>query len=149
MRGIDQFLFRHTRVGLDTSIFIYELENVSPYVEVTSQFFRRLMVGGIEAVTSILTLLELTVHPLQIGHSDLADDYEAAVSTYPNLEVIAVDHRIVRRAAELRAAYRLTPIDAVQVASAIVAGATSFLSNDRRLTRVAEIDVLLLDDMLP
>ena len=39
--------------------------------------------------------------------------------------------------------------DALQIAAAVEAGATLFITNDQRLTRVQEIRVFVLDDYLP
>jgi len=135
-------------VGIDTPVLIYQIEQVHPYFTLTNEFFEMLSQGGLNAVTSVLALMEIAVLPLRTGLPAAADDYEALLLSYPGLEIAAVDRPVARRAAELRAAYRLTAIDAVQVAAAIVAGATAFLTNDQRLQRVPEIEMLLLDDFI-
>lgn len=84
----------------------------------------------------------------QLGRPEVADEYEVILANYPNLRIIEVARSTARRAAELRAAHRLRPADAVQLAACLEAGATAFLSNDRDLGRVAEIEVLLLNDFL-
>jgi predicted nucleic acid-binding protein len=57
---------------------------------------------------------------------------------------------VARRAAQLRARYRLRPADALQVATALVHGATAFVTNDRSLTRLRPaLDVVLLDEFVP
>lgn len=38
--------------------------------------------------------------------------------------------------------------DAVQLATAITAGATGFITNDKDFRRVTDLDVLMLDDLL-
>lgn len=69
-----------------------------------------------------------------------------ALMGYPNLDILDVTREIARRAAEMRARHRLRAIDGLQVATAIQAGATAFLTNDQCLRRVDEIPVLLIDD---
>ena len=54
---------------------------------------------------------------------------------------------IAHRAAEYRARYGLRTPDAIHVATAVQARAEVFLTNDRRLRRVEEIDVLLVEDL--
>ena len=55
---------------------------------------------------------------------------------------------VARRAAQLRARYRLRPADALQAATALVYGATAFVTNDRQLMRLASLlDVVVLDDL--
>jgi len=39
--------------------------------------------------------------------------------------------------------------DALQIAAALEAGATAFVTNDQRLGKVKELDVLQLDDYVP
>ena len=49
----------------------------------------------------------------------------------------------------LRAAYDIHVPDALQIAAAIESGATLSVTNDRRLSKVQEIEILLFDDWLP
>ncbi len=135
-------------VGLDTSAFIYHLEGASPYAECTSSVFDELACGSFRGVTSVLTLMELSVKPLQMGRSDVADEYEVLLVNFPNLLIVDLNRDTVRSAAELRANYRLWPADALQIAACPEAGATAFLTNDRVLRRVAELEVVLLEDLL-
>jgi predicted nucleic acid-binding protein len=51
------------------------------------------------------------------------------------------------RAAELRARYRLSTPDAIQLATAIGHKATRFYGNDRALQRVQEIECVIVDDV--
>jgi predicted nucleic acid-binding protein len=52
------------------------------------------------------------------------------------------------QAADLRARYRLSTPDAIQLASAIARNATRFYGNDRGLQRVSELDCLIIDDLI-
>jgi len=135
-------------VGIDTVIFIY-LEAVANYHDAVLDFFELLGQGVFAGVTSVITLMEIAVGPLQAGRLGIVRDYELRLLTYPHLTVRAINHRIARRAVELRAHYRLRPADSLQVATALTSGASIFLTNDRMLTRVAELRVLLLDDFNP
>jgi predicted nucleic acid-binding protein len=96
----------------------------------------------------VLTLMEIAVKPLQLGRPEVADEYDVLLATYPHLTVADIDRPIARRAAELRASYRLRPADAVQVGTCLHHGATAFLTNDRGLRRVGELELLLLDDFV-
>jgi predicted nucleic acid-binding protein len=146
--GLNEALRGHQLVGIDTPVLIYQIEQVEPYFALTNEFFEALSPDTLSAVTSVLALMEIAVLPLRTGRPRAADDYEALLLSYPSLEIATIDRRTARRAAALRAWYRLTAIDALQVAAALIAGATAFLTNDRRLQRVAEIEVLLLDDFI-
>ncbi len=55
----------------------------------------------------------------------------------------AVSTVIVERAAELRAAHRMRTPDARPLATALVAGATAFITNDAGIPAVAGIQIVL------
>ena len=148
MAGIADVLEEHYVVGLDTAIFIYHLEALSPRAALVGSVFTALANGVFQGVTSILTLMELAVKPLQLGRPDVADEYEVLLSNYPNLTFVSLDRAVARQAAELRAIYRLRPADAFQVSACLRSGAGAFLTNDRDLRRISEVSVLLLDDFV-
>lgn len=71
------------------------------------------------------------------------------LTTFPNLRLLDVNRSIAEGAARLRATYGLALPDAVQIATAVAAGATGFVSNDPAFKRVKQIEVLLLDEVAP
>ena len=148
MGSLTDALRRHQRVGLDTSIFIYQLEDSPRYAELAEESLDAVERGNVAGATSVLTLMEVSIVPLRLGRSDAADAYQSLISSFPNLDVIGIDGDVARRAAALRAAYNLRPADALQVAACLHAGASAFLTNDRALRRVQELQVLLLDQFL-
>ena len=128
--------------------FIYRVETSPSYAPIVEPFFSALASGAFRAVTSVITLMEIAVGPLRAERADLADAYELLLSSFPSLVLADVDRSIVRRAAELRASHRIRPVDAIQMATGLVSGAGYFVTNDRGLTRVPGIEVLLLDSYL-
>lgn len=146
---LKQQIATHSQIGLDTSIFIYHLEANPTYLSLTRQIFTQVETGQCQALTSTITLMELTVHPWRNRRADVARQYETLLVNFPNLRLLDVTRQIARRAAQLRATFNVRPADAVQVASALAGGATLWVSNDKQLTRLAPvIDILLLDDYL-
>ena len=125
--------------------FIYQLESSPTYCPIVEPFFAAVARGYIRAVTSVITLMEIAVLPIRLDRSDLADNYEAYLLAYPNLTILDVDRAIARRASELRASRRLRPADAIQAATALTAGAHSFLTNDRALAQLPGIQTITLD----
>lgn len=148
MEELTEALRRHDLVGFDTSIFIYQVEDSPRYAALADEALGALANGVFKGVTSILTLMEVAVRPLQLGRHDAADEYELLLSTFPNLLVVELDRSCARRAAELRAAYRLRPADSLQVAACLQHGATALLTNDKGLRRVQELEVVVLDDFV-
>jgi len=63
--------------------------------------------------------------------------------------LLSIDAPMARRAVVLRAQYDIHVPDALQIAAALEAGATAFVTNDRRLSRVQELAVLVFDDYVP
>lgn len=137
----------HRTLGLDAAIFIYFVEAHPRYLRLARTLVSGIQAGRWAACTSTVTLMELTVHPWRVGRGDVAQDYEAVLAGFPNLVVADVTRDIARRAAQLRARHNIQPLDALQVATALVYGATAFVTNDRGLMRVAsELDVIILED---
>lgn len=149
---MDEFSKRLSKakvIGLDTSVFIYFLENNPKYGPLARITINGIENGKWEGVTSTITLMEITVRPWQIGQESIAREYEAILVHFPNLSVVDVDRDVARTAAQLRAKYNVAPPDALQVAASLNYGAKAFLTNDRRLSRLQDlIDVLVMDDFV-
>jgi predicted nucleic acid-binding protein len=149
MKDFLQYLHRHTMVGLDTALFIYHLEDHPRYSLITADLFSEMEKGSFRGMTSFLTLMELLVKPKAEGKPEVVQDYEFVLTTFPNLTFVPMGLEVARRAADLRAAYRLRAPDAIQLATALVHNASTFLTNDKRLKMVNELEIKILDDWLP
>lgn len=135
-------------MGLDTAVFIYHIEGSPRFAGPAGIVFAELNRGTFQGLTSVLTLMELAVKPLQLGRQDIADEYEVVLAAYPHLRVVPLDRGTARRAAELRASSRLRPADVFQVAACLQHRATAFVTNDRDLRRVTGLQVILLEDFV-
>jgi len=136
------------RIGLDTNVFIYFLEDHPRYGAWCASLFDLIERGHNSAATSTVTLLELLVQPYRDQQEELAQKIFALTSTYPKLEWMPLTMNLADRAAELRARYRLSTPDAIQLATSIGYKATRFYGNDRGLRRVKEIECILVDDLI-
>lgn len=147
MAGFRERIAEHRRLGLDTSVFIYEFEQHPRYFDLTNPLFSEIMAGRAVAVTSVVTLMEITVLPLRQRRPAVARTYEVALSGFPNLRVAPITRIVARTAGELRADYRLSGPDALQVATILQHGATAIVTNDLQLRRLSPLlDVFILDD---
>jgi predicted nucleic acid-binding protein len=141
-------LGQHAVVGLDTPVFIYHLEAHPRYLPLTQALLAGVQAGQWLAVTSTVTIMEVTVRPWQLDRAAVAREYEALLVHLPHLTVADVTREVARRAAQIRARYRVRPADALQAATALVHGATAFVTNDRLLERLSPVlDVVILDDL--
>ena len=136
----------HRSIGLDTPVFIYHLEANPNYLSLTQEILGGVEQGRWNAVTSVITLMELTVRPWKLGREDVARKYEALLVHFPHLVLVDIDREVARWAARLRAEYGIRPVDALQAASCLVTGVKCLVTNDRRLGRLEEVmEVVVLE----
>jgi predicted nucleic acid-binding protein len=119
--------------GLDTAPLIYFIKENPLYLPHLRAFFDAVDQGHLRVVTSVLTLVEVLIHPLRLGNSRIADEYRRILLHASNVETLPVSAAIAEAAARLRAKHNLRKPDSIQIATAIAAGATSFLTNDVQL----------------
>jgi len=129
-------LRRFRTVGLDSSIFIYHLEDVEPYSDLTEAAFAAFGEGTPVAVLSTLSVTELLVQPFAARQPDRISAFERFILTLPNTTLVPASYAIAKNAARLRATYRLRTPDALLVATALEAKADAFLTNDANLRKL-------------
>jgi predicted nucleic acid-binding protein len=135
-------------IGLDTMVFIYHFEENKIYSPLTFSIFESLEKGNFDAITSILTLLEILVKPKRENNLVLTERYKILFETFPNLQVKTLDNNIADVASSLRANYNINTPDAIQVATSLEVQADIFITNDASLKKITEIKVMLLSEML-
>lgn len=142
-------LARHSLISLDTSVFIYHIEENKRYLPLTKTLLESLLPDGrINALCSSLVLSELLVRPLKEKRLDLVLAYKALVLGFPNLKTIPLDNAVAEQTAYFRATYNLKTPDAVHIATAYSNKAKVIICNDRRWKSIKEIEVLLLNDFV-
>jgi predicted nucleic acid-binding protein len=142
------FLRRHPRVGLDTSPFIYHVESHPTYGAASNRLFQWFAAGRGVAITSTLTMTEVLTKAYRDQRLDAADRMFSTLVQLPNIEWLSPSLGVAERAARARAAHQLRTLDAIQLATALTAGATGFVTNDQYFRRVIDVEVLMLDDLL-
>jgi predicted nucleic acid-binding protein len=136
-------------IALDTSIFIYFIEEHPVYLPLVEPIFEAMDRGEFEAVTSSLTLLEVLVIPFRFANMALIDRYETLLTKSQGLRLVDLDRDFLRSVAQVRAATRAKAPDAMQLAAAMAAGCPVFLTNDDRIPNVPGLQILRLEDYLP
>ena len=137
----------HKRVLIDTSVWIYHIEQNPTLAPAAGRVIESVQDGKVRGVASELTLLELTVGPLQVGRQDVADDYEILLDYFPNFELQPITREVLLEAAGLRARHRLRTPDAIQVATGLRFGATLAVTNDESWRNLPSIETVVLSDL--
>lgn len=133
-------------VGLDTAVFIYFIEEHARFLPVVEPIFSAVASARLEAVTSAVTLLETLVVPYRSGNAALAERYEALLTRSRGIRFVDLDRAVLRAAAQLRALFPVRTPDALQLAAAVGAGCTAYVTNDRALPHVPGLRILQLRD---
>ncbi len=138
------------RVGLDSSILIYHLEDLEPYASFTENIFARVAEGSLSAVLSTVSVTELLVQPFTTGQKDRIAAIERFLYSLPNTEIKSPDYPVAREAARLRSKYRVRTPDALLIATSINEKADAFITNDGGLRALRDegLTILVLADFL-
>lgn len=135
-------------VALDTAIFIYFIEEHPVFCPLVAPLFAEADAGRRWLVTSALTLLEVLVVPYRAGNRPLAERYEGLLVSSRGLRLVDIDSSQLRAAALLRATVPIRTPDALQVAAAISASCSVFVTNDRAIPQIPGLHVLQLRDFV-
>ena len=135
-------------VGVDSACFIYKFEQRPLFEKPASIIFELLSRNKIKVVTSIITVAEVLTKPLEKKDLEVASLYETVFLQLPNFQILNLDYRLAKMASELRAKYKIRLPDAFQLACCLNAEAKVFVTNDKDLQKVKEIEVLILKDFV-
>ena len=134
-------------IFLDTAPFIYFFERHSEYFPVIEQFFDALYATGAQAITSIITYIEITTHPARQGKTQLIRKYRDYLSNSDNISLFPLDMNIADHVVDLRARYQFKTPDAIQLGTALACGADYIITNDRAWQRFEEIKIVLVEKL--
>jgi predicted nucleic acid-binding protein len=106
-----EFLIKHRIIGIDTSIFIYFIEQHPSYFQYCNRVFKLIEENRLQAVTPTLTLLEILVQPYRLKDENLVLSFYSLFTTYPHLRWVELTLDISDLAARLRAEHGLKTPD--------------------------------------
>jgi predicted nucleic acid-binding protein len=138
--------FTNRRIFLDTAPLIYYIEDSAYFSKSLSELFIAVEEQKCVLISSVITLAEVLVLPLREGRQDLVEKYESILTNSQSVIIADINLEIAKITAQLRAKYSLKTPDAIQIGAAIFHSADYFLTNDKRLKSIKEVNVITLDD---
>ena len=137
------------RISFDSNALIYFLEGRQPYYEYVAQVVAMLEEGRAMGYVSTIVVMELLVKPMREEDTVGLDRIELFLRGQINLFIRPVDHIVARRAADMRARTRLSPPDAIIVATALEEQCGAIIGSDSIIaSRATGIPYLYLDDYI-
>ena len=132
------------KVYFDTNIFIYVLNNTAGFAAPSLMLLEACAARQIVGVTGDVTLAELLVRPLQVSDAAAVAAVKELLVDDGAVELVRHDRAAFERAAQHRARHGLKMVDALQLATAQLAGACCLISNDRHFPQLPDIECLCL-----
>jgi predicted nucleic acid-binding protein len=149
----DEFLIKlseNKSVSVDSSFFIYHLENIKPYNELTSITIEKISSGKLFCNISALVISELFVRPFKDNNFKNINLFEKFIRTFPNSKICDLDFDIAKLSAKIRAQSSLKTPDAILLATAIISGSDIFITNDLNLKKFSDnkLQILAMEDYI-
>jgi predicted nucleic acid-binding protein len=141
---VERLCTRHARIGLDTNLFIYLFEGGEPEATVVGSMLDSISAGLSRGVLATLGVAELLTGPLRMSDGALAERYRDELQSIEGLDIVPLSVDIAADAAVLRASGKARLADAIHLATARVAGATAFVTNDRALRAPHGLEIVQL-----
>lgn len=147
LNGFSKILSTLNQLSLDSSVFIYYIEEHKTYLPaVTILFEQHINTGLLRGFVSSILLTEILTRPYKFGDIALASTYKKILLESPNIFITNVDNKIADKAAQLRSRYQIKTPDSLHLSTALEIGSDVFLCNDQSLQKIKELKVLVLND---
>lgn len=137
-----------SEIYVDTSIFIYYLEKSTRYFQIARDFFEKCYDKNIKLLTSVVTIEEYCVFPFLENNMIAIKNFNAFVDGM-KISLVNVDKIVALEAAKIRAKYRgFKALDSIHLATALTSNVKTFLTNDKQLKQMKDLQVVTLEDKL-
>lgn len=137
----------HRRIAVDSNILIYLLDGSGERAESAARLVDAIADGRIEGALATVGLSEILVSSARAGDRP-AFERTGAVLRDLGFRIVVLDADTAEHAAWIRGGTGLAMPDAIHLACAIHVGATAFVTNDRRIRSIPNLDVIYLDDLV-
>jgi predicted nucleic acid-binding protein len=116
-------------------LFIYWLEAHPVHGPQVEQIYRRMGARGDQLCTSVLTIGEVLTGAYKTGRTDVANQIKKFFKS-GELRVLPFSSEVAERYALIRAQQRVSPADAIHLATASTAHVDLYLTNDVKLRKL-------------
>lgn len=134
-------------MALDSNVLIYLLEDADGRADVCQAVLDAAERGHITVVLAAVGIVEICAGPAGRGDLALVEGYAEALGSTRGLRIQAVTADVAVDAAVIRGIRGIGLADAIHLACARAAGATAFITNDRRVRGSARMEVVYLDEI--
>ena len=133
------------KLFLDACSIIYLLESNQKQGQETRLLVTQALQNKTQLVVSRLSCLECRVLPLKDKNTDLLESYNRFFHL-SSVQIIELNADVINMATDLRANYSqsLRTPDALQIACALSTNADQFLTGDKKLSVIEEIEVIIV-----
>ena len=147
--GIRQAIEGHRRIMFDTAPIVYFIEEHKEFGKIADEIFKVIKDDSeYRPFSSVITLIEVLTQPLRKSKMEVVEKYRQFLLNSSNFITYSIDPIIAEKSAELRAQYGIKTPDAIQLAVGIENDRTLFVTNDRGLKKIKEIEVIVLEEYL-
>ena len=137
----------HRCVGLDSNLLIYLLEDAGRLGEQAGGVLDAIAAGDATGVLATLAIAEVCSGPARAGDAALVERVADYLGSLENTRLVTLTADVAVDVAALRGSDQVALADAIHLSSARSAGATAFVTNDRRIRSVPKLEVLYLDEL--
>ena len=129
----------------DTAPFIYLIEGHLQFAPVVKDIFIYCQANSVRLTTSVLTGLEFKTKPMRSNRMDVVDAFDQLVSE-THMQVVTITDEIIEKALYLQTQLlSLRAMDSMQLGAAAVHQCDVFITNDKRLTPINQLQIITLD----
>lgn len=135
-----------TVIAFDADVLIYSVFDGHPLGEPVIRLLE-LTDGRKRFLGSTLLVPELLIKPMR---QDLPTEQQSVLNRLAHLELLPFDGKTAELSASLGAVYGLSAMDAAHLATAVNAGADSFITNNRKhfdRDRITELEIVYPDQL--
>jgi predicted nucleic acid-binding protein len=144
---VEALLQVHHRIAIDSNVLIYLLEGRDNRAELAAQLIDAVAEGRVEGYLASVGVAEILVRTALAGDGPLFEETAATIRDL-GLRVIPLDGLAAEDAAWIRGRTGASMPDAIHLACAKRSGVTAFITNDRRIPPMSQLEVVYLDDLI-